>query len=348
MAKPVAFDLRPALARLRLRHFQLLDLLIDSGSISAAAQRLHVSQPVASQMVKDIELAFGGAPLFVRSASGVRPSDRLLALLRRTRAGLGEFQAAADVAAANRPITTLRLAGNFHSALNFLPRLVAQLYRLEPNLRISFVEGRAQQLIDDLTAGRLDAFIGRPPPELGRQLPALGVTEQALYSSTYRFVVGRQHPLARRRRIDLSELLEYPWALSERGGESRDLVDKAFLHANLPLPDPVLVCRPIYINLLVVATAPLVTVAAQQDAQRAQSQGLVSILPLDVPLQATPVVLLTRTTAHPGSLVELLRGAVATAMRQLEGAAARDAGAAALLPEHARGRRARGAAARSW
>jgi DNA-binding MarR family transcriptional regulator len=62
----VGSNTRSAINRLRLNHLRLLELLVEHGTVRRAAEELDLSQPAVSQMLKDLELAFGGA-LFSRT-----------------------------------------------------------------------------------------------------------------------------------------------------------------------------------------------------------------------------------------------------------------------------------------
>jgi len=59
--------------RLRLRHLELLVALGEAGTMRAAADRLHLSQPAISKMLLETEDALG-ARLFERSRQGVHPT----------------------------------------------------------------------------------------------------------------------------------------------------------------------------------------------------------------------------------------------------------------------------------
>ena len=94
---------RPALDRLRIRHCRLLEMLAAHESLRKAASLMGVSQPVASQMLAEIEAAFG-VTLFTRSRNGLRATARLPAVLRRIRNVVNEFDAAHAEAAPARDV----------------------------------------------------------------------------------------------------------------------------------------------------------------------------------------------------------------------------------------------------
>jgi len=58
------------MSRLKLRHLRLIDAVAEARSLSAAAAKLHVTQPAASKGLREIEDILG-TPLFVRGAKGL-------------------------------------------------------------------------------------------------------------------------------------------------------------------------------------------------------------------------------------------------------------------------------------
>ncbi|WP_101950714.1 LysR family transcriptional regulator [Mycobacterium sp. 3519A] len=72
---------------MELRELAALVTVVEEGGISAAARRLHVSQPALSQTVTALERELG-VQLFVRSTSGVQPTEAGLLLAQEARAVL--------------------------------------------------------------------------------------------------------------------------------------------------------------------------------------------------------------------------------------------------------------------
>lgn len=69
---------------MELRDLAALVTVVEEGGISAAARRLHVSQPALSQTVTALERELG-VQLFVRSTSGVQPTEAGLLLAQEAR-----------------------------------------------------------------------------------------------------------------------------------------------------------------------------------------------------------------------------------------------------------------------
>ncbi|WP_246226239.1 LysR family transcriptional regulator [Chelativorans xinjiangense] len=76
-----------------LRHVRLFDAAIASSSLSRAAEKVHISQPAASQAISRLEKLFGG-PLLDRQGAGVFPTERGAILARRARRSLELLRAA--------------------------------------------------------------------------------------------------------------------------------------------------------------------------------------------------------------------------------------------------------------
>ena len=67
---------------MQLRHLESFLAVVQDGSISRAAARLHVAQPALSRQIQHLERRAGGL-LLVRSARGVVPTDLGMSLLPR-------------------------------------------------------------------------------------------------------------------------------------------------------------------------------------------------------------------------------------------------------------------------
>jgi DNA-binding transcriptional LysR family regulator len=310
--------LRPALERLRLRDLHLLDVLAREGSLRKAAEQLHVSQPAVSRMVREIESAFGGA-LFLRTRRGVVANARLRALLRRSRVALGEVRTAAEElrgATAVRPV--LRIGANLHLLTHLLPQVIARLHAGDPALRFALSEGSSTRLVESLLAGDLDCVVGRPFAEPGRTPFARDLAFWPVCAGRLCVVANPRHRLARRRRLSFADLAGEAWALSAARGQSRELLSQAFLRAGFPPPEPLIECRPFHANLGIAAEMPLLTVAMYAEARRAQSRGLVRILPIDLGVGMPPIAFVCRALSAADPLIAAVREAVLAAGRALD------------------------------
>jgi DNA-binding transcriptional LysR family regulator len=209
------------LARGRLRHLQLLVALADSGSVQRAAAIVGMSQPAATQALSDME-GLLGATLFERHRRGVRATPQGQAVIPVARQVMLALRASTETLSALQSNTRalLRLGCIPAAATGLLAKVLPAFLQAHEGLQIELVEENMSQLLAELSAGRLDAVICRQPSELPPNW-----TFELLMTDEPVVMASPQHPMARRRRIALPELVRYPWILPPPGMRVRDFFD---------------------------------------------------------------------------------------------------------------------------
>jgi DNA-binding transcriptional LysR family regulator len=199
------------MADLSLTGLRVLREVASLGSFTAAARSLGYTQSAISRQVAGLEAAAGSA-LFERTARGVRLTDAGEVLLRRARSVLDEVDAAEREleGISGRAAGRLRI-GAFPTAMaSLVPRGLAALHRREPAVRPALREGGTATHLKNLAAGTVDlAVIGAMPgarPTQSRRIAIEHVVDDPLL-----LAVGRDHPLARRRTVDLDDLAQERW-----------------------------------------------------------------------------------------------------------------------------------------
>ena len=257
-----------------------LHALLEEGSVSGAAARLHLSQPAMSRTLARIRAATGD-PIFVRAGRAMVPSPRATAvrheveeLVRRGRALLQpdrEFEAAT----LNR-IFTVRC----HDAL--LPslgtELMCRLLDLAPSVTVRFLAENSSDDAD-LRPGSVDLEIGSAKP-VSASLRSEEVAQDVLA-----LVLRDDHPCARGK-LTAKKCTEALHAVVSRRGRLRDPLDDAF--EAMGLRRRVVASAPTSAAALhLVKECNLVAVvAARACGGLARSMGLV-IRPL--PISTTPI-----------------------------------------------------------
>lgn len=221
--------------RLKLRHLSLVDALTCRGSVIGAAAALHVTQPVATRTLQELEDILG-TPLYKRGPRGVTPTDIGEAFTGYARAIL------AQITQASRHVSELANAHRGSVIVGFyppesndlLPVAVARLKQEHPLLTVVMREDRPDVLFAELQAGRIDLVFGR--------LDAPAVQNHcwaALFEEKFNAYVGAQHPLAApsRSTLTLSDVWSYPWIVPGAGTGSRRELDELFARQGLQMPE---------------------------------------------------------------------------------------------------------------
>ncbi len=147
-------------SHLNYHHLQLFLEVARSGSLRAASQKLHLSQPTISAQVKALEKSLD-EKLFDRSGRGLRLTNAgKLAMERASEI----FSLGTEMVRSLHSLSTTRTLRLNIGITDSLPKVVAwRLIRpalqAYPALQLSCVEGHAQDLLGQLASGRLDVVL---------------------------------------------------------------------------------------------------------------------------------------------------------------------------------------------
>jgi len=164
---------------------------VDAGTISAAAPRVHRSQPAVSMQLRKLEEAVGQA-LLLRSARGVQPTQPGQRLLSHARALLAAHDAACD--AMRGPSVTGRIVLGVPDdyAPSYLTPLLERIAARHAQLEVALVCEQSTALIPQVQAGEVDlALISRDRPRRGRLL----FIEPLVWAASARHAAWRRDPL---------------------------------------------------------------------------------------------------------------------------------------------------------
>jgi DNA-binding transcriptional LysR family regulator len=287
-ARKVALTAR--LAKLRLRHFELLDCALQTGSLGRAGRILGLSQPAASALLADLESAMG-APLFERSRRGVQPTSVARALAGPARLLLSDASQAFEQAQAahRQQQTPLRVGVLPRAVLGFFPGAVKRFRALMPQVPISLNEAVARELIEQLAAGELDAIVARRLPDVEAQCGAPVFVHRTLYHESFVMLAPAGHPLASKRKPSWEELAEASWVLPPAGSEARRLLVDAFLGAGVEPPRPCVESASVGSNLRLAANAGLLTLAPAGARRSATVYAGLRTIRLALPATLSPI-----------------------------------------------------------
>ena len=208
-------------------NFDLTDLrafvaVADLGSFRAASGSLHLTQPALSRRVDKLEQALGFR-LFDRTTRKVDLNAMGRSFLPRARHVLNEL----DGALLGMTELSDRLRGQVTIAC--IPSAVATLvadalrefHRRFPRIRVRVVDESATDILLAVAHGEADFGISY----LGTQEPDLEF--EPLFEEDFVLACRLDHPLARRRRVNWSELAQHDCLMLAPGSANRMLIDQA-------------------------------------------------------------------------------------------------------------------------
>ena len=154
---------------------------MEERNVTRAGQRIGLAQPSMSSALTRLRALFGDE-LFVRSASGMQPTAKALALARPISDALGQIRGVLEPASCSNPATAhrrLSIAATDYGDLVVVPRLVGALRREAPGIDLT-----VRPIIDlaesvaSLERGDVDALIGGHLPASARIIRSPAVSRK--------------------------------------------------------------------------------------------------------------------------------------------------------------------------
>jgi DNA-binding transcriptional LysR family regulator len=210
-----------------LQRLGALALVLDLGSISAAASVLGYTQSAVSQQLAALEREVGTALVdrAQRPLRATRAGASLRPHVERVLAALSGAEAAVEDLRGGTP--RLRLAA-FPSALSsFVPAAVRDLRRAQPRLVVQVLQFETQEAVERLRGGDADLAVVHHLP--GVAVPeTAGLQRRRLLVDHLHVVVPEGNRLARRDAVSFKDLEEEPLVLPRRdtpAGRFRSVVE---------------------------------------------------------------------------------------------------------------------------
>ncbi|MFD5827189.1 LysR family transcriptional regulator [Lentzea sp. NPDC060358] len=195
---------------LDVRRLALLAAVVDTGSMTAAAEQLGYSPSAVSQQLRRLEVE-AGQPLLHRQARGVRPTEAGALLAGHARHVLRRLSAAeadlAELAGLRRGTISVGVFPTVASAL--LPLVVSRFRRQYPDLRLDVRSTRFEELVELLEDGTVGIALLWDYAWHRVDVPGISLTP--LLDDPTVLVVAADHRLARKRFTTMSELAGEEW-----------------------------------------------------------------------------------------------------------------------------------------
>ncbi len=214
---------------MEIRQLRAFIAIAESGTFTAGAERVHVTQAAVSMQIRQLENEVG-AKLFIRAPRNVILTEAGEKMLERARHILREHDAAleeiAELAGAKRGRLRIGSASAGVSS-DQLPRILKELRKHHPSAEISVNSGTSESLVQQLLAAELDiAFVSLP-------VEARGIQTERLNDDQLVAIASPRHRLARQRTVSAYALAGEKLILGERGGNTRRLIDEFFAQAGV-------------------------------------------------------------------------------------------------------------------
>jgi DNA-binding transcriptional LysR family regulator len=230
---------------LRLRDLHVFATVAKEGSMARAAQRLGITQPAISKVVADLEYTLK-VRLLDRGRRGVELTAYGRALLRHGNAAFDELkQSVMDIDFLSDPTSgELRIGCPEAIADANLPPILLDFSRRYPRVSLTVIEAPAP--VRNLTAlydHTCDIILVRMETAASDHTLGDDANVEELFEDRVVAAVNKTSRWARRRKIDLADLVDTPWILTMKNTFNHNSVMEAFQSRGLPMPPVVLMSQ---------------------------------------------------------------------------------------------------------
>jgi LysR family transcriptional regulator for metE and metH len=188
---------------LEVRHLSLVNEIASTGSVTRAAERLHLTQSALSHQLRDIESRLG-IQLFLRLGKRMvltPPGDRVLAAAKRVLDEIGRAEEDLKLMSQNGK-GVLRLCTQCNTGYHWLPPLLQAFHRKYPGVDVQIMVHATDRPIEALLEGQIDLAVVTSEVD-DKRLQSMPLFEDELVA-----VVAPTHPFAKRAAIEPIDFAE--------------------------------------------------------------------------------------------------------------------------------------------
>ncbi len=257
----------------QLRHFVAV---VDLGNLSRAADRVAISQPALTRSIKNLEDTLR-VQLLDRKPRGVVPTEAGLALYHHASVVLNACQQMTrEVRERERGITgSVRLGIASMFSRHIVNDVVVSLASAHPKLALAITSGFYEDLVRSMSDGRLDLIFSN--------FPHVAVTSELRLEPLLRvkspIVVGDRHPVARRKQITRSDLVDQRWVIVDQP-HAQDALQSAFAAEGLPGPLSLLRTSSLNLMIALVESGSFVSQIPEHLIDTQLARGRMRVLPI--------------------------------------------------------------------
>jgi len=288
--------------RVKLHDLHVLMAVVQAGSMSKAAALLNTGQPAISRSIAYLERAFG-VRLLDRNRQGVKPTEFGRAVLDGGTAVFDDLrQTVKNIAfLADPTVGEVRVGCNPFLAASFVSAVVDRLSRRYPRIVFRLVTGYVERLHRELTERNVDLLIARRSGPIADER----LDYEFLFDESYSVAVGVQNPWARRRRIQLCELVNEQWVLPPLESAIGSVVTEAFRASGLDYPRTTVIAEPSEVRIALLATGRFISMFPNSVLRFSTWRPELKVLPVKQSLGHMPVGIVTLKNRTISPLAQL-------------------------------------------
>jgi len=273
--------------------------------MNKAAALLNTTQSAVSRSIAELERTIG-VRLLDRSPQGVEPTNygRTLlsggaAVFDDLRQSLKSIEFLADPTAGE-----VRIGCNPFLAASFVSAVVDRLSRRHPRIVFHLVTAYVETLHRELRARNVDLLITRRSGPIADD----GLDYESLFDDSYFVAAGTKSPWARRRTIDLAELVNELWVLPPPQSVIGTVATEAFRKGGLEYPRTTVFALPAEVRISLLATGRFLSIFPASVLKFPVTRADLKILPVKQAFSRVSVGIVTLKNRALSPVAQLFIG----------------------------------------
>src|SRR4051812_6815783 len=286
--------------RIKLQDLHVLMAVVQAGSMNKAAAVLNTTQSAISRSIADLEQTMG-VQLLDRSSQGVEPTQYGQALLKRGVIAFDELkQGVQDIEFLSDPgAGELHIGSSPAMSEGVVLAVIEKLSQQYPRVVFHASSGGTLELYDHLRARRIElGFVSGAVDEED-------MDREILFEEPLVVVAGVDNPWARRRKINLAELVNEPWTWPAAGTAFDARVVEAFRASGLKPPRAKVYAEAINMRTTLAANGRFLAVVPAYIMRFSAKHVSLKVLPVELPTTHRQIGIITLKNRMLSPLAQL-------------------------------------------
>ncbi len=214
--------------KINLRNLEVFRAVVASGSATAAARSLGVTQPAVSRMLAQLEKSIG-CTLFFREKGRLHPTPEGLLYFEEVELAFANLDRLSRVANDMRSLNVgqLRITAPPSLVEGLIPEVIAEFLDSHPGIQVTLDSHAPDQAREMVASRAVDCGIGKLP------IDHPGITHEAFVTVDTVCAMPTDHPLRKLKVITPDDLRSEPLLLLGQGRTSRGRIEAAFRHLGI-------------------------------------------------------------------------------------------------------------------
>ncbi|MGI6576581.1 MAG: LysR family transcriptional regulator [Eubacteriales bacterium] len=211
-----------------IRHLRIFIEVVDSGKMSAAAEKLFISQPTVSQAIKELEEHYGGL-LFERLSKKLYITPKGERLLSYARNVVKQFDDLEEMMLQDSFVKKIRIGATNTVGNSILGDVINALRNIDQQTEIYSYVNNTQNIEEKLLKSELDIAIVEGKIKSPDLISIPEVNDFLV------LICSTEHPFAKKKAVKLEDLKKESFAMREQGSGTRELFERYMLEKGMPI-----------------------------------------------------------------------------------------------------------------